>query len=129
MALLLGIIAGICDILPIIGFFIAVFLAMAIGLTVSPSTAAAIFVLYGAYHLFENFFIIPRVYGKKLKLSKLAVPLAVTVGGLLGGVIGAIAVLPLVAAYPVVERLWLAPRLAPDTVKAHEEDVYETHAR
>jgi hypothetical protein len=36
------------------------------------------------------------------------------------GVVGAIAVLPLVAAYPVVERLWLAPKLAPDTVQAHE---------
>jgi predicted PurR-regulated permease PerM len=122
MALLLGIIAGVCDILPIIGFFIAVFLAMAIGLSVSPATAALIFFLYGAYHLFENFFVIPRVYGKKLKLSKLAVPLAVAAGGFLAGVVGAIAVLPLVAAYPVVERLWLAPKLAPDTVKAHEEE-------
>jgi predicted PurR-regulated permease PerM len=122
MALLLGIIAGICDILPIIGFFVAVFLAMAIGMTISPATAALIFFLYGAYHLFENFFVVPRVYGKKLKLSKLAVPLAVAAGGFLAGVVGAIAVLPLVAAYPVVERLWLAPKLAPDTVKAHEEE-------
>ncbi len=121
MALLLGIVAGICDILPIIGFFIAVFLAMMMGLTVSPVTAVLIFVLYGAYHLFENFYIVPKVYGKKLRLSKLAVPLAVAAGGLVGGVVGAIAVLPIVAAYPVIERLWLASRLAPDTVKAHEE--------
>ncbi len=120
MALLLGIVAGICDILPIIGFFIAVFLAMTMGFAVSPLTAALIFILYGAYHLFENFVIIPRVYGKKLRLSKLAVPLAVAGGGLVGGVVGAIAVLPLVAAYPVVERLWLASRLEPDTVKEHE---------
>ncbi|HEY5913563.1 MAG TPA: AI-2E family transporter [Verrucomicrobiae bacterium] len=121
MALLLGIVAGICDILPIIGFFIAVFLAMAIGLAISPATAALIFVLYGAYHLFENFVIIPRVYGRKLRLSKLAVPLAVAAGGLLAGIVGAIAVLPLVAAYPVIERLWLAPKLEPNAAKAHEE--------
>ena len=37
------------------------------------------------------------------------------------GVVGAIAVLPLVAAYPVVERLWLGPRLEPDTVSSHEQ--------
>ena len=80
-----------------------------------------ILVLYGAYHLFENFVVVPRVYGKKLKLSKLAVLLAVAAGGLVAGVVGAIAALPVVAAYPVVERLWLAPRLPPDTVKAHEE--------
>lgn len=120
MALLLGIVAGICDILPIIGFFIAVFLAMAMALTISPTTAALVFVLYGAYHLFENFFIVPRVYGRKLKLSKLTVPLAVAAGGLVAGVVGAIAVLPIVAAYPVIERLWLGSKLGPDTVKAHE---------
>jgi len=121
MALLVGIFAGICDILPIIGFFLAVFLAMAMGLANSPTTAALIFVFYGAYHLFENFFIVPRVYGKKLRLSKLAVPLAVAAGGLVAGVVGAIAVLPIVAAYPVVERLWLAGKFEPDTVKSHEE--------
>jgi predicted PurR-regulated permease PerM len=120
MALLLGIIAGICDILPIIGFFIAVFLAMTIGFSVSPTTAALIFVLYGAYHLFENFFIVPMVYGKKLRLSKLAVPLAVAVGGLLAGVVGAIAVLPLLAAYPVIERLWITPRLKLQKTPADE---------
>ncbi len=125
MALLLGIVAGICDILPIIGFFIAVFLAMTMGFAVSPLTAALIFLLYGAYHLFENFVILPRVYGKKLRLSKLAVPLAVAGGGLVGGVVGAIAVLPIVAAYPVIERLWLASRLEPDTVTEHSRGLGE----
>jgi len=121
MALLLGLVAGICDIVPIVGFCVAVSLAMVMGLSVSPTTAVLVFVCYGAYHLFENLYILPRVYGKKLKLSKLAVPLAVAAGALVAGVVGAIAVLPLVAAYPVVERLWLAPKLAPDTVKSHEE--------
>jgi predicted PurR-regulated permease PerM len=121
MAMLLGIVAGICDVVPIIGFFVAVCLAMLMGLTVSPTTAVLVVVLYGAYHLFENFFVVPRVYGKKLKISRLAVPLALAAGGLVAGTVGAIAVLPLVAAYPVVERLWLAPKLEPDTVKAHEE--------
>lgn len=120
MALLLGIIAGICDILPIVGFFVAVFFAMAMGLTVSPTTALLAFVFYGAYHMFENVFILPRVYGRRLKLAKLAVPLAFVAGGLLAGVVGAIAALPIVAAYPVIERLWLARKLNPDAVKYHE---------
>ncbi len=85
MAFTLGVVAGICDVLPIIGFFITVFLAMTIGFSVSPMTALLIFLLYGAYHLFENLYILPRVYGRKLKLSKLAVPLAVAAGGLLAG--------------------------------------------
>jgi predicted PurR-regulated permease PerM len=120
LALLLGVIAGICDVVPIVGFVVAVGLAMVMALTVSPTTALVVLILYGAYHLFENFVVVPRVYGKKLKLSKLAVPLAVVAGGLVAGVVGAIAALPLVAAYPVVERLWLAPKLAPEALKAHE---------
>ena len=120
MALLLGIMAGIFDALPIIGFFLFVSLAMLVGVSVSPTTALLIFAVYGSYHLFENFYILPRVYGNKLKLSKLAVPLAIAAGGLLAGVGGAIAALPIVAAYPVVERLWLATRFEPDTLKAHE---------
>lgn len=121
LALLLGLVAGICDILPIIGFMVAVALAMLMGFTVSAKTAALIFVLYGAYHLFENFFIVPKVYGHKLKISTLTVPLAIAAGALLAGMVGAIAALPIVAAYPVIERLWLASKLAPDTLAAHEE--------
>jgi predicted PurR-regulated permease PerM len=121
MALLLGVVAAVFDILPIIGFFLAVLPAMAIGLTVSPSTALLVFVLYGAYHLFENYFIVPKVYGNKLELSTLAVLLAIMAAGILAGIPGAIAVLPFVAAYPAIERLFLSEKLAPDTVSKHEQ--------
>jgi predicted PurR-regulated permease PerM len=121
MALLLGIIAGVCDILPLIGFVVAVVLMVMMAVTVSPTTAVSVFLLYGAYHLLENFFIIPKVYGKKLRLSPVAVPLAVAAGSLLAGVSGAIAALPIVAAYPVIEKLWLAPRLEEERLKRDEE--------
>jgi len=120
-ALLLGVVAAVFDILPIIGFFLAVLPAMAMGLTISSTTAIMVFVLYGAYHLFENYVIVPRVYGNKLELSTLAVLLAIMAGGLLAGVPGAVAILPFVAAYPAVERLFLAEKLAPDTIRKHEQ--------
>lgn len=121
MAVLLGFIAGVLDVLPIIGFFLSVFPAIALALTVSSSKALAVFLLYGAYHLVENYFIVPKVYGNKLKLSNLAVLLAIMAGALIAGVPGAIAILPFVAAYPAVERIWLASRLEPDTVPVHEQ--------
>ena len=93
------------------------------GLAVSPQTAVLIFVFYGAYHLFEVFFLAPKVYGKKLKLPALAVPLTMIAGGLAAGVVGVIAVLPVVAAYPVVERLWLTPRLASAPNPELEENI------
>jgi predicted PurR-regulated permease PerM len=47
--------------------------------------------------------------------------LAMLTGGMLAGIIGAIAALPLVAAYPSLERLWLAPKLEPEVLKGHED--------
>jgi hypothetical protein len=41
-------------------------------------------------------------------------------GALLAGVTGAIAILPIVASYPIIERIWLRPLLEPDTVATHE---------
>jgi len=120
-ALLLAVLAGICDILPIIGFFIAVIPAMLLALTVSPGTALMVLALYAAYHWIENYFIVPKVYGNKLRLSTLTVLISVVAAGLVAGVIGAIAILPIVASYPIVERIWLKPRLAPNTVTRHKE--------
>lgn len=121
MALLLGIVAGICDIIPLLGFAVAVALMSAVGMTVSPTTAILVFVFYAVYHLFENVVILPRVYGKRLKLSPVAVPLAIAAGALLAGVIGAIAALPAVAAYPIVARLWLTPAEEPEPAKEHAD--------
>jgi len=47
--------------------------------------------------------------------------LAIAVGGTLQGVIGALLALPIAAAYPIVERIWLRDQLPPDTVERHEE--------
>jgi predicted PurR-regulated permease PerM len=118
-AALLAIIAGIFDVLPLIGFFLFTIPAVAVALSVSPTTAGIVAILYGAYHLFENYFIVPKVYGDRLKLSMLAVLVACLSAGLVAGVVGVIIVLPLVACYPVIERYWLRRHLQPDTVDKH----------
>ena len=120
-ALLLAVLAGICDILPIIGFFIAVIPALLLALTVSPATALIVLLIYVAYHWIENYFIVPKVYGKKLRLSTLTVLISVMAAGMLGGIIGAIAILPIVASYPIIERLWLRPHLEEDTIQKHKQ--------
>lgn len=63
--------------------------------------------------------IAPRIYGKQLRLSTLAVLLALVVGGTLQGVLGAVLVLPIVAAYPIIERIWLADTLPPRVLHQH----------
>jgi putative heme transporter len=115
----LAILAGICDIIPVVGIVIATAPAMLLALTVSPTTSAAVACLYVGYHLLEAYVIVPRVYGKSLRLSTLGVLLALIVGGSLQGIIGAVIVLPLVAAYPIIERIWLKGYLAPEVIQDH----------
>ncbi|HTL17769.1 MAG TPA: AI-2E family transporter, partial [Patescibacteria group bacterium] len=69
MALLLGVLAGMVDILPIIGILIALVPAGLMALTVSPTTALIVSAAYLAYHGVEDYLIVPKVYGKKLKIS------------------------------------------------------------
>ena len=119
-ALLLAALAGIFDVLPIIGFFLAVVPAAAVALTVAPGTAFLVVVLYLAYHLVENYLIVPKIYGDRLRLSTLTVLISCLAGALLAGITGAIAILPIVASYPIIERIWLRPLLETDTVEKHE---------
>ena len=72
-----------------------------------------------AFNAVENYIIAPKVYGRELELSNLAVLVAVAIGGQLGGVMGALLALPIAATYPIVERNWLRPHLASDTIERH----------
>ena len=118
-ALLLALLAGVFDFIPVLGFICSSVPAVLLAMTVSGSTAFLVAVLYVAYHAVENYLISPYVYGDRLKLSNLAVILAFAVGAEIAGVIGALIALPLAAAYPAVERIWLKDKLAEDTVRAH----------
>ena len=118
-AVLLAVLAGIFDVLPLIGFFLFVIPAVAIALTVSPATAALVGALYLAYHLLETYFIVPKVYGNRLRLSTLTVLVSCLAAGLVDGVLGIILVLPIVASYPILERIWLQPYLERGTAQKH----------
>lgn len=126
-AALLAVLAGIFDVLPLIGFFLFAIPAVAMAFTVSPTTAALVAGLYAAYHLIENYFIVPKVYGDRLRISNLTVLIACLAGGLVGGVVGVILVLPMVASYPILERIWLQPYLERGTVQKHARLTAEEH--
>ena len=119
-ALLLALIAGLFDFVPVIGFIASSLFAVAMALTVSSATALIVLALYVTYHMIENYVISPWAYGDRLKLSNVAVILAFAVGGELAGVIGALIALPIAAAYPAIERIWLREKLPVDTVREHQ---------
>ena len=59
------------------------------------------------------------MYGYHLKLSRVAVLLGLATGAALGGIIGALLALPVVAAYPIVERIWLRESLGKTVLSEH----------
>ena len=77
--------------------------------------------------MIENYFIVPKVYGDRLRLSTLTVLISCLAAGMLAGVIGVIIILPAVASYPVLERYWLRPHLEPDTVEKHKTIDMQEH--
>ncbi|RYZ72888.1 MAG: AI-2E family transporter [Proteobacteria bacterium] len=120
-ALMLAIVAGVFDILPIVGFFLSVGPAVLLALTVSGKTALIVVIAYFVYHQIESYVIAPWIYGSRMKLSSLVVLLAVLAGGMLGGVFGAIAILPIVAIYPLIERIWFKDYLGEDVIRRHQK--------
>jgi predicted PurR-regulated permease PerM len=118
-ALPLALFSGACSAVPSVGILAAMAAAGLIGLTVSPGTSLAVLGLYFVYHQFEAYVLMPRLYGGRLRLSTLTVILAIVAGGMLDGIVGAILALPIVAAYPVIEKHWLGEYLHPDAVEDH----------
>jgi predicted PurR-regulated permease PerM len=85
--LLLGIFAGIVEIVPIIGPLVAGAVAVAVGLTVSWQVALGAGLAVLGVRLLEDYIVVPRVLGHAVGLSPLVVLVSVTaIGLLLGGV-------------------------------------------
>lgn len=105
--LFLAVVAAVADAIPIAGVLIATVPAVLLALTVSPTAAVAVLVAYIAYQQIENYVIVPRVYRQTLQISSFAVLVAVLIGGTLLGVVGVLLALPVAAAVPVVEKIWV----------------------
>ncbi len=118
-ALLVGVLAGILDVLPVIGVLLTILPACMFALTVSPTTALIVLVGFGIYHAIENYLIVPWIYGSRLRLSGLVVLISLLVGVAIGGVMGAILILPFVACYEAFEKIWLKDSVGIDTIAEH----------
>jgi predicted PurR-regulated permease PerM len=97
-ALALAAFAGLTDVIPFVGGILATAPAVLVGLSRGTGVMIAILVLMVAYQELESRIIIPRIYGRTLKLPSAGVLVALLVGGRLGGVFGALFALPIAAA-------------------------------
>ncbi|HKG56489.1 MAG TPA: AI-2E family transporter [Candidatus Limnocylindrales bacterium] len=97
-ALLLSIIAGVLELLPIIGPIIAAIPAVLLAATAGVQPAIAAVVLYTLVQQVENNVLVPKIQGDAVELHPSAVMFALVVGGAIGGLLGAILALPITAA-------------------------------
>jgi len=103
-ALALALFAGMTDIIPFIGGYVA---SVPVIVAVSGSGAGAVvivFVLMFAYQEFESRILVPRVYGKVLRLPPAIVLVSLLIGGTLMGIVGALLALPIAAGLQMVVR-------------------------
>jgi putative heme transporter len=89
--------AGVTDVLPLIGGILGAIPVVVATLPRGSALVVTVIVSMVAYQEIENRFIIPRVYGRVLRLPAWALTLALLVGAKLMGVIGALLSLPIAA--------------------------------
>jgi len=95
-ALPLALIAGILEIVPIVGPIMAAIPAVLVALAVSPFLALSVVALYFIVQQIENHIVIPIVMRKSVGLSPVITITALMIGGRLAGMVGAILAVPVV---------------------------------
>jgi predicted PurR-regulated permease PerM len=100
--LLIGIFAGLVEMVPVIGPLAAALLAIGAGLTVDVHTAVLAGVAVLAVRLLEDYIVVPRVLGDAVGLSPLVVLVAVTSVGILFGGFAVLLAVPLAAVLATV---------------------------
>jgi predicted PurR-regulated permease PerM len=101
-ALALALFAGVADVLPYIGALLACGPAALAALSQGTTVALVVLVVLAVYQEFESRVIVPRVYGKVLRLPPASVMIALLVGGKLLGILGALLALPIAAGIRMV---------------------------
>jgi predicted PurR-regulated permease PerM len=96
-AVLLALVAGVLELVPIIGPIIAAIPAVLIGASISPGAALAAVALYTVVQQLENHLLVPKVMGDAVDLHPAVVIVSLIVGASLFGLWGAILAAPVVA--------------------------------
>jgi predicted PurR-regulated permease PerM len=97
-ALAIAVFAGVADVLPYIGALLSVGAAVAAAISRGPAVVIVVLVLMLIYEVFENRVLVPKIYGRALRLSSSVILFSLLAGSVLLGVVGALLALPVAAA-------------------------------
>ncbi|MBI3282746.1 AI-2E family transporter [Candidatus Curtissbacteria bacterium] len=107
-ALPLALIAGIFEIIPIVGPIIAAIPAVLVSLTIAPVMGLATAALFFIIQQLENNLIVPMVMSKVIGLQPPVVIIALLIGAKLAGIGGAFLVVPIIVVGKIVIKEFLA---------------------
>jgi predicted PurR-regulated permease PerM len=115
---LLAMFAGVANILPIAGPISAVVLASIVAVLDSPQKLVGVIIFFAIYFQIESVFLSPRIMKHTLNLSPLTVIIALSLGGALAGVVGALVSVPTAALVLVLADEYLVKRIPEETKTA-----------
>lgn len=102
-AFILGPLAGIFEFVPVVGPAVAALAVFGIAILTGYPHLLLLFLFLGAWRLIQDYVNAPRIMGKSLEITPIVQIFAVLAGGEIGGIIGALISVPVVA---VLRILW-----------------------
>lgn len=111
----LGLIAGLLDVIPMVGPVIAGFPAVLLAFTVSPATALGTLILFLVIQQLQGNFLQPMIQKQAVDVPPAVLLFAVVAAGLLFGFLGVLLAAPLtVVVYVLVQRIYVKTLLGKD---------------
>lgn len=111
---ILGPLAGVFEFIPVVGPAIACALIFGLAILSGYKHLIILFLILGTWRVIQDYVNAPRIMGKSLEISPLVEIFAVLAGGEIGGVIGALVSVPVVA---ILRILWLRLSVMKDIEK------------
>jgi predicted PurR-regulated permease PerM len=125
--LVLGLIAGLLEFVPLIGPLVVAILVALLALLHSGFGMAFVVLLFlGVLRVVQDYVIYPRIIGQGIHLHPLAVILAILAGAEIAGVAGIFLAIPVIAILTVSYRHWLEHRGSETIAEVIEEAVVES---
>jgi predicted PurR-regulated permease PerM len=109
-ALVLGLIAGMFEFIPLLGPVVVAVLAGTVAGFDSGTKALGVLLFLGVLRIVQDYVLYPRIIGSGIHLHPLAVILAILAGHELAGVAGIFLAIPVIAVLTVTYRHWLEHR-------------------
>ncbi len=124
-ALVLGVIAGLFEFIPLVGPLVVATIAVLVTLLDSGSGVVAVILFLTVLRIVHDYVVYPRLIGSGIHLHPLAVILAILSGHELAGITGIFLAIPAIAIITVTYRHWLEHRgsagLVADFLKTAEQ--------